>query len=169
MMIGKWKRGDQDYAKNFHNCVNRPMINIDIDHVAPPYLHILLGIMKRHHELLESTADELDLNISAQGEEDIMGVQLSSVARSLRDYGGNWQEAESIKNETNFQESLIQFGASHVTQEDVDENVDRLDNVEKIDLPARSGPISSQLDRINKEWGKIALKFPNRSYIGNQS
>merc|ERR1711954_85956 len=45
--------GDKTRAKYFHNCINRHMIDIELDHVAPPYFHILLGIMKKHHELLE--------------------------------------------------------------------------------------------------------------------
>ena len=33
--------------------MRRPLVNIELDHVAPPYLHILLGITKKHHDLLE--------------------------------------------------------------------------------------------------------------------
>ena len=51
---------DKKVMSHYENCVNRPMLNIEIDFVVPPYLHILLGIMKRHHELLEATANYLD-------------------------------------------------------------------------------------------------------------
>ena len=60
------------------------MLNIELDQVAPPYLHNLLGIMKKHHDLLEIAADEIDKDISVQDEDDITGVQLSSVAESLK-------------------------------------------------------------------------------------
>ncbi len=158
---------DKNQAKYFHNCVNRPMLKIELDHVAPPYLHILLGVMKKHHELLEKAADSLDLDISTQNEDDTTGVQLSSVAASLRDYGGNWRNAESVKNGIMFHEGLIQFGASHMTEETVNEEMDKLENIDRTDISSRSGPISSQLDSINLENGIIAQKFHNRSYIGN--
>ena len=35
-------------------------MNIELDHVAPPYLHILLGITKKHHDLLEDECHSLD-------------------------------------------------------------------------------------------------------------
>ena len=39
-------------AKHFYNAAKKPLLNVDVDHVAPPYLHILLGVTKKHHDLL---------------------------------------------------------------------------------------------------------------------
>ena len=44
--------------------VSRPVWNIPLRQVCPPYLHILLGIVKKHHEMLESACHDLDLKIA---------------------------------------------------------------------------------------------------------
>ena len=44
--------------------VSRPVWNIPLRQVCPPYLHILLGIVKKHHEMLESSCHDLDLKIA---------------------------------------------------------------------------------------------------------
>ena len=38
--------------------------HISINHVCPPYLHILLGIVKRHHDMLEKECHSIDLQIT---------------------------------------------------------------------------------------------------------
>ena len=40
-------------AKMYNNVIRKYVMNIDLDHVCPPYLHILLGVVKKHHDLLE--------------------------------------------------------------------------------------------------------------------
>ena len=44
--------------------VSRPVWNIPLPQVCPPYLHILLGIVKRHHETLQPACHDLDLKIA---------------------------------------------------------------------------------------------------------
>ena len=46
----------------YHNALHTPLLNIQLDSVSPPYLHILLGIVLKHHKLLEDTAHMLDTN-----------------------------------------------------------------------------------------------------------
>ena len=33
-------------------------------HICPPYLHILLGLVKKHHDLLEAATHSIDLEIA---------------------------------------------------------------------------------------------------------
>ena len=40
-------------AKDFHNVIHAPMLDIELDHVCPPYLNILLGLVVKHHKCLE--------------------------------------------------------------------------------------------------------------------
>ena len=40
-------------TKLHNNAIRSPIVDIELDHVAPPYLQILLGIAKKHHDLLE--------------------------------------------------------------------------------------------------------------------
>ena len=50
-------------AKHFNNAAKKPVLSVDLDHVAPPYLHILLGVTKKHHDLLVGDCDKLDQKI----------------------------------------------------------------------------------------------------------
>lgn len=43
---------DKGMAKFCRNIIRRPILPIQLDHVVPPYLHILLRIVKKHHDLL---------------------------------------------------------------------------------------------------------------------
>ena len=62
------------------------MLQIPVDKVVPPYLHILLGIMKNHHEQLEQVADNIDEMISGQEKEFAIGEDVS-----FRSKGMNWR------------------------------------------------------------------------------
>ena len=60
-----WK-GEQDIrlASSYHNIIHEPLWKISIQNVCPPYLHILVGIVKKHHNLLERDLHEVDLEIA---------------------------------------------------------------------------------------------------------
>ncbi|KAK3731599.1 hypothetical protein RRG08_007678 [Elysia crispata] len=51
-------------AKKYHNVIRSAMLPFSTTHTAVPYLHILLGVVKKHHELLEQR-DEIDKQIVA--------------------------------------------------------------------------------------------------------
>ena len=51
-------------AKHFNNVVREPLLSIPLDHVAPPYRHILLGIVKKHHDIIESVYNQIDKDIA---------------------------------------------------------------------------------------------------------
>ena len=48
-------------AKGYNNAVHQPIWYISLTHVAPPYLHLLLGIVKRHHSLPETEYHQIDI------------------------------------------------------------------------------------------------------------
>ena len=55
--LGKNKK----HAKSCRNVVRKPLIDFEpSEQVAPPYLHILLGVVKKHHDLLEKECHSLD-------------------------------------------------------------------------------------------------------------
>ena len=47
-------------AKQFHNCIRQPLMDIEIEMVVPMYLHILLGIVLKHHTSLEAKTHIID-------------------------------------------------------------------------------------------------------------
>ena len=55
--------GKKTHASQFNNVINPALIRIDLYHVCPPYLHIMLGIVKKHHDLLEKDVLDIDRDI----------------------------------------------------------------------------------------------------------
>ncbi|GFR97798.1 amine oxidase [Elysia marginata] len=51
--------GKKEVAK-FHNALHTHLLDIELEEVSPPYLHILLGVVLKHHKLLEDAAHDLD-------------------------------------------------------------------------------------------------------------
>ena len=51
---------DETKAAKHHNVIRCPVFQTELDWVYPPYLHIVLGIMKKHHSLLEEKCRRLD-------------------------------------------------------------------------------------------------------------
>ena len=58
---GKGKKGN---AKKFNNVMTGAVLHISINRVCPPYSHIVLGIVKRHHDMLEKECHSIDLQIT---------------------------------------------------------------------------------------------------------
>ena len=53
-------RGKKANASKFFNVIHSPILDIPVRQVCPPYLHILLGIVKKHHDLLEEECHRID-------------------------------------------------------------------------------------------------------------
>ena len=51
-------------AKHFQNCIRPPLLNIEIERVVPMYLHILLGIVLKHHNWLEAETHHIDVMLA---------------------------------------------------------------------------------------------------------
>ena len=158
-----------DLAKYYQNCVDLPMLMVPIDRVAPPILHILLGLMKKHHELLEQLADRLDQMIVEQDPSKAIGEALS-----FRRKGSNWQKGEEIRQQTEFlkvNKKFFSLGADieirNETRESYQKLKQKFDDIPFKELEQRNGPISSQLDPIMEKAGVVYVKQFNRSYLGN--
>ena len=73
--------GEIKNAKYHLNVIHPPMLDIDIYHVSPPYLHILLGLVVRHHKLLEHDAINIDEAIAEER------ARLAGEIRTYEKYG----------------------------------------------------------------------------------
>ena len=56
----RYRRSKMKVAKLHNNAIRWPIVHIELDCVALPCLHILLGITKKHHDLLEDECHSLD-------------------------------------------------------------------------------------------------------------
>ncbi|GFO41213.1 amine oxidase [Plakobranchus ocellatus] len=77
--------GEKKDVAKFYNSLHAPMIDIESDRVSPLYLHILLGIVLKHHKLLEDAAHRLDTKIAGQAD-----VFLLTLGESLKNYRAQW-------------------------------------------------------------------------------
>jgi hypothetical protein len=60
------------------NMSSKPIWEISPSHIVPPYLHILLGVVKKHHDLLEvdlhNIGHNIALDLSKQPQADLSGL-----------------------------------------------------------------------------------------------
>ena len=47
----------------FRNVIHEPLLHIEPNKFCIPYLHILLGLVKKHHGLLEIACNDIDVAI----------------------------------------------------------------------------------------------------------
>ena len=158
--------GDKKHAAKFRNCLRWPLIQIPLTHIAPPYLHIMLGIVVRHHRLLEQAVDKLDERIVI--EEDRC---LSEKGKSFKKFGKNWRNKRDIKNQIKkIKSSMI------LCDEEIDKITYRLKlrklkrNYKALSFAAltpRSGPICSALDRVLAAHKITPQAYHSRAFVGN--
>ena len=168
-------------AKEFNNAIRAPILRVDVDHVSPPYLHILLGTTKKHHDLLVAESDALDQKIGeklAENEHQESGEKFTS---DFKKYINEWREIKVLEArkrelETTFlfrdpsnNTPLATFKAkqAHIKDkiDDLDEEIEHM--TKSIKLPPRSGPVNENID-ITLKQNKIPVQaWHSRSFIGN--
>ena len=157
--------GKKEAAK-FNNALHTPLLQIELEKVSPPYLHILLGVVLKHHKLLEDSAHTLDTEIA--GQEDQF---LTDFGKVLKKYGANWKLWEELEQKIRFEQGCVVFSQ---TQSDIDKhtaNLDMaqnaLDDLTHIPLKPRSGPIASALDPALDRHRITPQAYHNRALVGN--
>ncbi|GFO41606.1 amine oxidase [Plakobranchus ocellatus] len=164
MQLGEGER--KDVAK-FYNSLHAPMAGIALDRVSPPYLHILLGIVLKHHKLLDDAAHDLDKKkIACQPNEFLLPLGIL-----LKRYDSQWREAQELEEKLIFEEGCLAFSE---TQEDIDRYTQHIHKIEQLisflvhkDLKPRVGPIASSLDTVLKKHRITPHAYHSRSFVGN--
>ncbi|KAK3699064.1 hypothetical protein RRG08_041627 [Elysia crispata] len=132
---------DKRQGSQYNNCINVPLLNIQLDKISPPYLHILLGIIlkHRHHRLLELAADDIDKTIYNDNNQ-----HRSENSRLLSDYGSNWKTLTQTKEEIAFLERCIALGnadpSSQTWADRLERAQDKLETITHAALTLGSGP-----------------------------
>ena len=131
----------KENAKHFGNVIQKPLFDIELDVVAPPYLHLLLGIVFKHHILLEKDCQELDQHI------------------------GLWMaERQSLKNYTRlsmFTTNFVKF------VEMIERRKEKKDQGGKKELEYKSGPVTASLSKVLTKHHIIPQAFHGGAFIGN--
>ena len=127
-------------ARVYNNVVAAPIWDIELTHVAPPYLHILLRVVKKHHDLLEQECNDLDKALAELlSKEDNPNIKSASPA---------------------FRKSVTQITSLR--------RRGRLDQLKTLTVfPMLSGPITAGLDVVLKKHKIFAQAYHSRSFIWN--
>ena len=158
-------RGNKQHAKRFNNVVSRPVWNIPLEHVCSPYLHILLGIVKKHHEMLESGCHDQDLKIVdlAQTSDQIDGnTKYGSFVATLRK---KINLEKKIQKKEHRQHGMHGYTDQEKTKLETLKR--KLKKLHTTQLPYRSGPGTSNLENILQRNKICPQAYHGRSFIGN--
>ena len=173
---GKGKHGD---VQAYNNCLHPPNTAVDVDAVCPLYLHIMLGLVHKHHVLLEQESHRLDLDIKEQAE-----THDSGESASLRSHGNNWRMAEEIREDIFWNKSLqywlkyphyilssheqTKFKAKFVeVGENIQTSIKMFELLGHKPLKPRAGPVCSGLDTILDRHGIVPQQYHKRAFVGN--
>ena len=172
--------GDSNKSKasKFNNCINKPLWNIAIDHVCPPYLHILLGVIKKHHDLLEEATHQIDKAIAV----DLANSEIDPPADTLFEkHVAKMRQIRRLTQEKNAKEREYQFERKdrslepNQRREVRDALKGRINALEETlkkcileaELDKLSGPVTANLELVLKDHNIKLQAHHSRSMTGN--
>ena len=163
----KYGKGKIASAKRFHNCVRSPLLDIEPSQVVPPYLHILLGVTLRHHNMLEDSAHQLDCMLGKSLAK-LDSYPPSKFTRDFEDYIKQEKLEENIRH----LEGCIALGemegqAIGEYESQLKTCEDELASLGVKPLKRGQGPICSELDQILEKHNIVPQAYHSRSFIGN--
>ena len=166
-------------AKLFNNVVRKPLLDVEIDHVAPPYLHILLGIVKKHHDLIQKECHYLDKHVAqslAKTNEDFSSTQVfQDYVQQLREIEEQSQKHQRLETRlTMYQpEDTVPLATTRHEQQQLSDRIERLqckiaEMKDKVTpLPDKSGPITANLESVLNNNKIYVQAYHSGSFVGN--
>lgn len=165
----------------YNNVIRKYVMNIDLDHVCPPYLHILLGVVKKHHDLLEKECHSIDLAIAqhlAENQEDLncdCSTTYQNYVDQLREIEKlKWKRDAAKRRLESFEpDESLPLAMIRRQQTRLRDKVSVLEK--KLDhqtaklkpLPFLSGPVTANLDTVLRGKKITMQAYHGRSFVGN--
>ena len=159
-------------AKECFNVINRPILAIYIDMVCPPYLHILLGIVKKHHDLYMIHSTKIDEKVG-----NFLAKNGSTFGKNKQflAFIGDYSKYLDLLKKQNETTSAVEKAMSkkctkktQVLKSKYSELQDEIDNSkESLVLEVNQGPISSSVDQILQKHRITVQSYHSRSFTGN--
>lgn len=155
-------------AQLYNNVVRKPVLDIELEQVTPPYLHILLGIVKKHHDLLEEQCHKLD--------EQIARSVACGQGNNCDSFSGPFQNhIKDVKKLRGQQSHLknLNCQAKRQNSQELQEKIQRQKEVIKetktsmTPLPFRTGPVAANLDMVLRQNKIFPQAYHSRALIGN--
>ena len=154
-------------AKSFNNVVFYPVWDIKLTQITLQYLHLNLGIVKKHHDLLEQECHKLDkliaqqcaLNKTQHGNSTAFERYITKYSTvhdnivRLKEYhlGTMINCLENDPQKKVFDHQRFKLSSLYTELKAVEQQLDRL--TKYCHLPFWSGPVTSNLDDVLKEQG----------------
>ncbi len=162
----------------FHNSIHSSIFNIPISHICIPYLHILLGIVKKHHDLLESACHTIDVEVAkekakvqATSQGDLYGTYIQSLVdkndleqriKALHEEIEDLEETCSLATLTKEKSKITKLVKKKGVLE---ENLSRV--CQSSNLNPGSGPVASGLEESLQKHNIKRQKYHGKSFVGN--
>ena len=148
-----------------------------VKHICPPYLHILLGIVKKQHDLLEAATHKIDLQIAndiAEQSTELGEGVFDKFVKGRRVILEQRQKLIHLKQQLNDLENNdsiplnpLMKRVKHLTHniEQIEKKVAEKEKSTKLDI--LSGPVTANLDAVLQANGIRVQAYHSRSFIGN--
>ena len=169
-------KGIKAKAQQFFNSIHSPIWEIPVRQVCPPYLHILLGIVKRHHDLLEDECYQIDKFIAV----DIARSNVALTKSKFDLYVQSWRAIYNLKHER--QQAVRELETAHditplahlvnwevtLTSKIVqlDKHIERKKSA-IVSLDKLSGPVTANLEKVLQQHNIKIQAYHSRSFVGN--
>ena len=157
-------------AKLHFNVIRKPVLDIELDHVCPPYLHILLGVVKKHHDMLDKHCQELDEQLA---ENVALGRRLTCEADDLSQ--AFVSRVKVYKKINAHAETLAELNAqarahdSPDVQQQIEKQKKAISDIKETStpLPPRGGPLAAHLENTLQKNRISPQAYHARSLVGN--
>ena len=153
---------DKKHASRCNNSRYKPLLDIELDYVAPPYLHILLGVVLKHHRHLEAYADKIDFKITLEPFQN-----LTQMGKRLKAYGSKWKLYKDTKDKIVHLKTCYIVSRDKKYKKQLNEQKKILRNIQFECLSPRTGPVASNLDEVLKKHRITPQAYHSRSFVGN--
>ena len=166
------------HQSNFHNAIHEAIINIPVNNWCVPYLHIMLGIVKKHHDLLELDCHSLDLEIAkdiARRDTGLSNTLYDQFVEGIRTKYELERKIAELKNkcedlEDNCSLATLASGKGKLkrTQLQLEGKRKELDSLcASVKLPDGAGPVATNLDNVLQTHNIQRQKYHGKSFVGN--
>ncbi len=162
----------------FQNVIGMPLLDIEICDICIPYLHILLGIIKKHHDLLEKACTEIDMEIAiekAAMQSMMSQTKFEEFVQRLREKFAIEIHIKTLKETIEEIEEDLSLAVLAQHHEEIEKlKAEISQNEAKLEkhqadtiLEVGCGPVSESLDATLQNHNIKRQKFHGKSFVGN--
>ena len=160
------QKGLKSQVSKYINCLHSPLLPIDLEFVCPPYLHITLGIVLKHHKQLEAAAHQLDKQLVVQCDD-----WATENGKKLKKFGANWEKAKKLEAQIDLLKQYVMCSTDSESEKysnDLEKAEESLNDMSFAAFTDEfTGLIFSALDSVLTSHRITPHKYHSRSFTGN--